>query len=178
MSEKSEHTTYNQLTLFAADSLAKTSAMLENRGVSCQLREAASGSSLPESFARLGQDGLSWRTYQRCLTWEWGLFCETWPRAGMMQNGKCYQQQPLVPRISGTGASLLPTPRATARGCSFNRVEAGVHRHNLEDYVAIAEGHTRDGGTMNLHPEWCEWLMGFPISWTDLEHSEMQLSPK
>lgn len=26
------------------------------------------------------------------------------------------------------------------------------------------------GGTLN--PEWVEWLMGFPIGWTDLDHSE------
>jgi hypothetical protein len=29
-----------------------------------------------------------------------------------------------------------------------------------------------------LNPEWCEWYMGFPIGWTELEPSEMQSSPK
>ena len=33
-------------------------------------------------------------------------------------------------------------------------------------------------GKMKLNPCWQEERMGFPIGWTDLEHSETQLSPK
>ena len=32
------------------------------------------------------------------------------------------------------------------------------------------------GGQLN--PTWVEWLMGFPIGWTDLEPSETPSSPK
>ena len=34
------------------------------------------------------------------------------PRSGTMRNGIAYRLPPLVPRISGTGCSLLPTPTA------------------------------------------------------------------
>jgi DNA (cytosine-5)-methyltransferase 1 len=37
-------------------------------------------------------------------------------------------------------------------------------------------GITPDGGQLN--PTWVEWLMGFPIGWTDLEHSETESSRK
>ena len=29
-----------------------------------------------------------------------------------------------------------------------------------------------------LNPEWVEWLMGFPVGWTELPHSETLSSPK
>jgi len=32
------------------------------------------------------------------------------------------------------------------------------------------------GGQLN--PMWVEWLMGFPIGWTDLKDSETPLCPK
>jgi hypothetical protein len=35
---------------------------------------------------------------------------------------------------------------------------------------------TAAGGSLN--PPWVEWLMGFPIGWTELEPSETPLSPK
>lgn len=38
-------------------------------------------------------------------------------------------------------------------------VEEVRHAPSLSDHV---------GGALN--PEWVEWLMGFPVGWTDLEH--------
>lgn len=32
--------------------------------------------------------------------------------------------------------------------------------------------------TGQLNPPWVEWLMGFPIGWTDLGDSETPSSPK
>lgn len=37
----------------------------------------------------------------------------TWPRSGLVSGGIAYRQPPSVPRISGTGCSLLPTPNST-----------------------------------------------------------------
>jgi hypothetical protein len=36
--------------------------------------------------------------------------------------------------------------------------------------------HNQIGGQLN--PTWVEWLMGFPLGWTDLEDSGTPLSPK
>jgi hypothetical protein len=35
-----------------------------------------------------------------------------------------------------------------------------------------------DGSNGKLNPTWVEWLMGFPLGWTDLEDSGTPLSPK
>lgn len=36
----------------------------------------------------------------------------------------------------------------------------------------------RASGRGGLNPQFCEWLMGFPIGWTELDASEMPLCPR
>lgn len=74
-----------------------------------------------------------------------------------------------VARVHGlaTYVKMYPTPMATQRGdCPAER-----RRHSpcLESVVAMQEP---NGGKLN--PTWVEWLMNFPIGWTDLDASEMQ----
>ena len=59
---------------------------------------------------------------------------------------------------------MWPTPRSNL---ITQATEAGASRDDsrLEDAVAS----TGDRGQLN--PTWVEWLMGFPLGWTDLEHS-------
>lgn len=40
---------------------------------------------------------------------------------------------------------------------------------NLSEYVAVHPGGATGG---KLNPTWVEWLMGFPLGWTDLDASE------
>ena len=40
---------------------------------------------------------------------------------------------------------------------------------NLSEYVAVHPGKSTGG---KLNPTWVEWLMGFPLGWTDLDASE------
>jgi hypothetical protein len=40
---------------------------------------------------------------------------------------------------------------------------------NLNDHVAASYGRP-----MVLNPAWLEGLMGFPVGWTECEHSETQ----
>jgi hypothetical protein len=51
-------------------------------------------------------------------------------------------------------------------------IKDGNARARLEDEVALSEG--KPGGSVN--PTWVEWLMGFPIGWTDLGPSGTALS--
>ena len=59
-----------------------------------------------------------------------------------------------------SGVVLYPTPRAqSATGPS-----EAPNRQGSADLQSVA------GGTLN--PTWVEWLMGFPLGWTDLSASE------
>jgi hypothetical protein len=63
---------------------------------------------------------------------------------------------------------LYPTP--TARDWKDNGSSPAELARNSTTLA------TRAGGSLN--PTWVEWLMGYPIGWTDLEHSETPSSPK
>ncbi|WP_221740216.1 hypothetical protein, partial [Atlantibacter subterraneus] len=47
----------------------------------------------------------------------------------------------------------------------------GEHRHNLEDW--LAHHHILSGGLetpgLNVNPSYAEWLMKWPLGWTDLK---------
>lgn len=66
-----------------------------------------------------------------------------------------------------------------SHGIAWTRAETGQHRSQLEDYLAWM--HIRDGGQRvsgwNANPEWVDWLMGFPVRWTDCESPETPSSP-
>jgi len=186
-SENVEDTTLNQLTLFAEDSLAK---MLVLQGNGRGLRESAprSGQSSTVLFAKFVPGGSLLKTSldytQVMMGGSSQRFSENWPRAGMMQNGRCYQRRLLVRSTYGKGCSLWPTPRASM-GMSFPlaSVQKSLTRsfgaNNLEDHLTISlcqENQNLDGLYMN--PEWVEWIQGFPTGWTDLEHSETPSCPK
>lgn len=65
---------------------------------------------------------------------------------------------------------LIPTPRASDyKGAATNRFAGGGHyRHQLHELTEA----TPFGIIGRLNPEWVEWLMGFPIGWTELSASE------
>lgn len=58
--------------------------------------------------------------------------------------------------------SLWPTPKASPSGPDYAR----VNRENAGgDDLVTAVARTQSGA---LNPAWVEWLMGYPIGWTDL----------
>jgi DNA (cytosine-5)-methyltransferase 1 len=71
--------------------------------------------------------------------------------------------------------SKYPTPVAIGAGGSghWNKVENLYNNNEIthEEKMAMQAG---TGGRLN--PTWVEWLMGFPLGWTDLEDSETQSS--
>lgn len=77
-----------------------------------------------------------------------------------------------------TFAKLIPTVTTGAGMCggsaNYQRLkemeDAGVI--SQEEHRSMAAG---NGGQLN--PTWVEWLMGFPLGWTDLNASETPLSP-
>ena len=70
---------------------------------------------------------------------------------------------------------LWPTPTARLagqRGAQAKRYSDPRRSNDLDDAVAAR------GITGQLNPTWVEWLMGFPLGWTDLEDSGTPSSPK
>jgi hypothetical protein len=83
----------------------------------------------------------------------------------------------------GTIPQMWPTPTARDyRGANgyettLDKIEQGrrAQMGQLPNAVQIAEGKAIRG---TLNPMWVEWLMGFPLEWTDLKPSEMPSSRK
>ena len=87
------------------------------------------------------------------------LSSKTLPRWGMMRNGECFQQPPLVLITKEKGCGLLlPTPTC------HNSVEGAYPAEYTRVTPTLA---THAGGKLN--PVWIEWLMGWPQGWTDLK---------
>ena len=196
---------YPELTLSVAASRARTSAM-QARKRGSRARGRASGKNLPGSLAWFDRSTCSWRTWWRSEAGGWEPFLGTWPRAGTMRHGIAYRLQPLAPLTRGTGSLYLlgrwPTPKAgdaefglprttgrpiekvthlataarywptpqardyrTGQFSRWQQARKGTRSRNLNDQV---------GGQLN--PTWVEWLMGFPLGWTESVVSEMRSS--
>lgn len=152
-----------------------------------------SGQRPSESFAKWDRNSVFWRMSQGF----YGLmdisdeYSGTWPRAGSMRNGIAYQRQPAAPTTRGIDCLFWPTPKAR----DWKRSGGNRHSPDLPTMVrrrtpTATDGnggsqdpkkrkaghHTirlrdRVGGPLN--PEWVEWLMGWPIGWTDLQQLAM-----
>ncbi len=161
------------LTWFQGDFLAKTSRPQE-MGWASKVPAPDYGDRWHELPMRYDRATSSWRTHH-CL-WEEVLpSCSvTLPKWGTTRDGVLSARLTLVPRISGieSGSSQKtplrrwPTPVASmAKGSSPAALtrRSGADRSNDRlDHAVMA----LDGG--HLNPEWVEWLMGWPIGWTDL----------
>ena len=69
--------------------------------------------------------------------------------------------------------ALWPTPLASD---SHYRLQGSSQAAN--NLQAMARRGELSPETGKLNPTWVEWLMGFPIGWTDLKDSETPSSPK
>lgn len=149
------------------------------------------------SLARFDPDTCSWKTVQHSLLEDSDGCSVIWPRSGMTANGLCWELPMLALRINGTGSGLWPTPtvcgnynRKWASATSGDGLATAVRMWptpTRRDYrsdsctpgvKAIRDAHTRGktlpwevGGLLN--PTWVEWLMGWPLGWTDLKPLEM-----
>jgi len=73
-----------------------------------------SGPKCIDSFVSYDQDTSSWRTSQATFNWGSDVFSETWPKAGMMRNGRCYLRDSLEPDTYDDEFLLWRTPDANA----------------------------------------------------------------
>lgn len=114
------------------------------------------------SLALLDRDTCSLRTSQQSLVMDSEQLSVILPRSGMIQNGYVYEL-PIVGRIIiETDGGYWPTPTA----------------HNAKEGAYPSE-YTRNTPTLasviggKINHQFTEWMMGWPIGWTDLKQSVM-----
>ena len=150
-----------------------------------------------ESLASYDRELSSWRTSQLCLFAEDVKSLDRLPKSGIARNGQLYPLETLELRISDGDGLQLPTPTASdpdkhGTGSLIRLVEKGVrysagdHRNlptptaHLAKESGCASDHEKrklishfqkkdTGERQVLSPLFVEWMMGFPIGWTDLE---------
>ena len=154
---------------FAEVSPAKTSRQQAKARASTE-REAGCGQSSPVLLARYDRDTRSWKTPQCSLTEDSGECLETFPKSGTMRGGVLWEltkwAHPTV--ASESGFWRIPTPLASdgskqqanckvrhLRNSKFGARIRSVPYWILKNY------------NMRCTPTMSEWLMGYPISWTD-----------
>ena len=162
-------------TLFAADTPASP---LAPQGFAAENTiRVTSGPTSETPLAIYDPASRSWRTYEDISLWEEPRFLGILPPSGIAQNGVLSARPMLALHIEGIGSLSWPTPRA-AMGQSRNHkvyARSSDKPQNLENAIAAADPAAIG---QKVNPEWVEWLMGFPLGWTDLEDSETQSSPK
>ena len=188
------------LTLYLEGFHAKTSAQ-QGEEQELTESDPECGEKWRGSFTKYDLDSRSWKTHQCSLAGDLEPYLETWPQWGLMRDGECWEQPTLEQTIKGTESGLLqeiwPTPRScSAMAATITQESAWNTKRNpnLETIVGqrmyptptchnSKEGAfpseynrktpslaTHDGGKLN--PTWVEWLMGWPLEWTDLKPLE------
>ena len=149
------------LTWCLAGSPARTSAQ-PARVQASAVHDPACGPRWRALSVRFSRDTSGWRT-ARCLYAEdlaWSSL--TLPRWGSLHDGELWERTTQAPRTSATGSGCWPTPT----------VNDSKNNGSPSQYRRTSNGKPRDlqlnavvGGALN--PTWVEWLMGWPLGWTD-----------
>lgn len=173
-----------QLQLFQEDFLAKISVQQTQTEKDCLESVRDCGTKCCEPFAKLGPDGLWQKIPQDCLQLTMERiseqYCEGWPKAGTMRNGLCYRHAQWVHHTHEKGCSLLLTP--TANDCkpagikefqmmqlAMKGIKIPTTYKRLRSQLAAIEGMPGE-----VNPEFLEYLMGFPIGYTEINALETQ----
>ena len=80
-----------------------------------------------------------------------------------MRNGVCWERPTLERVTTGSGRGYWPTP--TVQDAENDGGPSQYNRNSIPLNALVKLG--TNGGQLN--PPWVEWLMGWPIGWTDLK---------
>ena len=120
------------------------------------------GASMPDCLAYYDPVTHSLRTFQACLFEDSTACCVTLPRSGSMQSGRLSLRVPWERHIHESACSSWPTPTA-------NDARNSTLPPSLAERHSVIGALIRYGHIGEANPALWEWLMGFPIGWTDLE---------
>ena len=133
--------------------------------------EAECGEKWQGSFVKYDQNLCLWKTHQCSLLGDLDEFSETWPQWGLMRNGECWEQTPWVMPIIEPEFGWLPTPTVSdSSGAGRAGPRKGANISNLKDY--LSKWYRLAYPPVNV----TEYMMGWPLGWTDLKPLEMDKS--
>lgn len=141
------------------------------------------GPKSPDWLAIYDPASSSWRTSQHCLVEGLAEFSETFPTSGMTRNGRCFRLADLAPHTHESACFLWHTPTTNECKPAGQKEMAMMLRHMAghsvpNTYIRLrSQLAARSGRLLPANPPWIEWLMGFPIGWTDCSPSETPLTP-
>jgi hypothetical protein len=179
------------LTLYLEDFRAKTSQQQE-REMAWKESDQECGDTWRGWLAKYDHDTSLWKTPQCSLLGEEQESLEILPKWGMTVNGLLWELQTLEPTTSGTECGLWASPNARdwkdSGASQGNRKSPnlGTQVHwptPVTDDISHRKHKYAQGGTAlstkvggKLNPTWVEWLMGWPLGWTDLRPLETDKS--
>jgi hypothetical protein len=154
--------------------------------------EAACGGNTQESSTMLNRDFVSLKTAPNLFDSDLTALLKTLPKWGTFQNGELSEQDTSLTPIKETESGYWPTPNCmdclplrsrealikqfttTRKGRTKpanlrEAVHAACYPENLNNSELYEQA--KNGGQLN--PNWEEWLMGWPIGWTELNALEM-----
>jgi len=133
--------------------------------------EADCGEKWQESLAKYDQNTSSWRTAQCLLFEDLGESLETFPKWGMMHNGELWERTMSAHLIEENESGFLPTVvKVDSKGTSRKRFRGSL---DFRGGKAIEGLRTSLNDPLYIHPDFAEWMMGWPIEWTGLGPLEM-----
>jgi len=100
--------------------------------------------------------------------------------SGLLKEGKTHRQngQPIQVRLVDQvqNPRLWPTPQASDHRDRGNMSNPSIQRR-VEIGKQISLSQSVDPTSGQLNPTWVEWLMGWPVGWTDLKPLETDKFP-
>jgi len=187
-----EHLGGALLMWYLGDSHAKTSAQQEKE-TDLTVSDQECGITWRGWLAKYDPDTSLWKTPQCSLLVEEQESLEILPKWGMTVDGLLWELQTLEPITSGTECGLWASPNARDwkdSGASQGKRKSpnlGTQVHwptprtkgmcggsgswdLLKKNTTIEEARSMGAGNGGkLNPTWVEWLMGWPLGWTDLK---------
>lgn len=154
---------------FAEVSPAKISRQQAKARASTE-REAAYGASSPVLLAKYDRDTRLWKTLQCSFLGDSEECLETFPKSGIMRGGVLWELTTWAhpTAVSESGFWRIPTPLASdgskpQANCKVRHLrnsKFGARRYSVPYWIL-------KNYNMRCTPKMTEWLMGYPISWTD-----------